>query len=61
MQVGTIIISHYLEAVKKCDKVLFIKNKTIMVGKHEELMRNDDLYRNVIEISDNKILEDEEF
>lgn len=61
MQVGTIIISHDLEAVKKCDKVLFIKNKTIMVGKHEELMRNDDLYRNVIEISDNKILEDEEF
>ena len=58
MQVGTIIISHDLEAVKKCDKVLFIKNKTIMVGKHEELMRNDDLYRNVIEISDNKILED---
>lgn len=61
MQVGTIIISHDLGAVKKCDKVLFIKNKTIMVGKHEELMRNDDLYRNVIEISDNKILEDEEF
>lgn len=61
MQVGTIIISHDLEAVKKCDKVLFIKNKTIMVGKHEELMRSDDLYRNVIEISDNKILEDEEF
>lgn len=61
MQVGTIIISHDLEVVKKCDKVLFIKNKTIMVGKHEELMRNDDLYRNVIEISDNKILEDEEF
>lgn len=61
MQVGTIIISHDLEAVKKCDKVLFIKDKTIMVGKHEELMRSDDLYRNVIEISDNKILEDEEF
>ncbi len=61
MQVGTIIISHDLEVVKKCDKVLFIKDKTIMVGKHEELMRNDDLYRNVIEISDNKILEDEEF
>lgn len=61
MQVGTIIISHDLEVVKKCDKVLFIKDKTIMVGKHEELMRSDDLYRNVIEISDNKILEDEEF
>ena len=61
MQVGTSIISHDLEVVKKCDKVLFIKDKTIMVGKHEELMRSDDLYRNVIEISDNKILEDEEF
>lgn len=61
MKIGTIIISHDSEVVRKCDKVLFINNRTIKIGKHDELMRDDELYRNIIEISGNKILEDEEF
>lgn len=60
MKKGTIIISHDSEVVKKCDKVLFINNKTIEVGIHEELMKNNMLYKDIIEISKNKILEDEE-
>lgn len=60
MKKGTIIISHDSEVVKKCDKVLFINNKTIEVGIHQELMKNNMLYKDIIEISKNKILEDEE-
>lgn len=59
MDIGTIIISHDSEVVKKCDKVLFINNKTIEVGIHEELMNDNKLYREIIEISKNKILEEE--
>lgn len=60
MNIGTIIISHDSEVVKRCDKVLFINNKTIEVGKHEDFMRNNKLYKDMIEVSNNKILEDEE-
>lgn len=60
MKKGTIIISHDSEVVRKCDKVLFINNKTIEEGSHEELMENNMLYKDIIEISNNKILEDEE-
>ena len=49
MNIGTIIISHDSEVVKRCDKVLFINDKTLEVGKHDDLMKNN-----------NKILEDEE-
>ena len=61
MKIGAIIISHDVEIVKKCDKVLFINNKTIEVGKHEDLMNPNKLYKEIIEISKNKIMEDEEF
>lgn len=61
MKLGTIIISHDSEVVKRCDKVLFINNNTIEVGKHEELMNLNKLYKEIIEISKNKIIEDEEF
>lgn len=61
MKIGAIIISHDQEVVKKCDKVLFINDKTIEVGKHGELMNSNKLYKEIIEISENKILEDEEF
>lgn len=61
MQRGTIIISHDIEIVKRCDKVLFINDKTIRVGIHEDLMIENELYKEIIEISQNKILEDEEF
>lgn len=60
MKIGTIIISHDSEVVKKCDKVLFINDKTIEVGVHEELIKNNKLYKDIIEVSNNKILEDEE-
>lgn len=60
MKKGTIIISHDSEIVKRCNKVLFINNKTIEVSNHQELMNNNMLYREIIEISSNKILEDEE-
>lgn len=60
MQIGTIIISHDIEVVKRCDKVLFINNKTIEVGKHEELMDTNKFYKDIIEVSKNKILEYEE-
>ena len=60
MKIGTIIISHDSEVVKRCDKVLFINDKTIEVGKHEDLMNLNKLYKEIIEISKNKIIEDEE-
>ena len=61
LKIGAIIISHDVEIVKKCDKVLFINNKTIEVGKHEELMNSNKVYKEIIEVSQNKILEDEEY
>ena len=61
MKIGAIIISHDVEIVKKCDKVLFINDKTIEVGKHEDLMNSNKFYKEIIEISKNKIIEDEEF
>lgn len=57
---GTIIISHDTEVMKKCDKVLFIDENTIKVGTHSELMEENKNYKNIIENSQNKILEEEE-
>lgn len=61
MKRGCIIITHDTEIVKKCSKVLFINNKTIKVDTYENLIREDEMYKQIIEISKNKILEDEEF
>ncbi len=60
MQKGTIIISHDIEVVQKCDKVLFINNKSVKVSTHEYLLENDEQYRQIIEINQNKIFEDED-
>lgn len=57
---GTIIISHDTEIMKKCDKVLFIDENTIKVGTHNKLMEKSNNYKNIIENSQNKILEEEE-
>ena len=57
---GTIIISHDTEIIKKCDKVLFIDENTIKEGTHNELMEKSNNYKNIIENSQNKILEEEE-
>ena len=61
MKRGTIIISHDIEIVKKCDKILFINNKTIEIGTHESFMKENKTYKEIIEVSQNKILEEEEF
>ena len=60
MNIGTIIISHDIEVIEKCDKILFINNKTVEVGNHSEFMKNNKFYREMIEVSNNKILEEEE-
>lgn len=60
IQKGTIIISHDIEVVQKCDKVLFINNKSVKVSTHEDLLENDEQYRQIIEINQNKIFEDED-
>ncbi len=60
INIGTIIISHDIEVVKKCSKILFINEKTIKVGTHNEFMENNDFYKEIIEVSNNKILEDED-
>jgi ATP-binding cassette subfamily B protein len=60
MNIGTIIISHDIDVVEKCDKVLFINEKKIQVGTHNEFMKSNDFYREIIEVSNNKILEDED-
>jgi len=57
---GSIILSHDVEVVKKCDKVLFINNKTVIVGKHEELMERQSTYKDIIEMTQNKIFAEEE-
>lgn len=61
MKRGTIIISHDIEIVKKCDKVLYINDKTIETGTHEELIKENKSYKEIIEVNENKILEEEEF
>lgn len=61
MKRGCIIITHDTEIVKRCNKVLFINNKTVKVDTYENLIKEDEMYRQIIEISKNKILEDEEF
>lgn len=60
MKKGTIIISHDVEVMKKCDKVLFINGNTIKVGTYKELIKENENYKNIIENSQNKILEEEE-
>lgn len=60
MQRGAILISHDIEIVKKCDKVLFIHDKTIEVSTHKKLIEKNERYQEIIENSQNKILEDEE-
>lgn len=60
MQRGAIFISHDSEIAKRCDKVLLIHQKTIKVGNHDEFINTNKLYKEMIEIGQNKILEDEE-
>lgn len=61
MKRGTIIISYDAEVAKVCDKILLIQDKTVKVGSHEKLIQENQEYKVIIELSQNKILKDEEF
>lgn len=60
IQKGMIIISYDIDVVKACDKVIFINNNKVKVGQHEDLLKSDKKYKQIIEIKQNTILEDEE-
>lgn len=60
MQKGIIIISHDISVVKACDKVVFIHDKKLQMNTHEYFMQNEREYRQIIEMRQNKILENEE-
>ncbi|MCI8759671.1 MAG: ABC transporter ATP-binding protein [Clostridia bacterium] len=61
MKKGTIMISHDVEIVKRCDKVLWIHDQTIEVSTHDRLIKENMEYQQIIENNKNKILEDEEY
>lgn len=60
IQRGVLIISHDIEVAKACQKVLFIKDRHIQVGNHETFLRENQEYKQMIELKQNTILEDEE-
>lgn len=45
----TVVIAHRLNTIKKADKILVLdKGRIVQSGKHEELMREDGVYRKMI-------------
>lgn len=60
MNKGMIIISHDVNVVKACHRVMFINNKKVEVNLHEYFMANNNEYKQIIEMKQNNILEDEE-
>jgi len=57
---GMIIISHDIHVVKACERVIFINNKKLEINTHEYFMKNSHEYRQIIEMRQNNILEEEE-
>lgn len=57
---GTILISHDINVVKACDRVMFIHDKKVKMGTHDYFMENQAEYKKIIEMKQNNILEDEE-
>lgn len=60
MNKGIIIISHDVHVVKACQRVIFIHHKKLEMNTHEYLMENNEEYKQIIEMRQNNILEDEE-
>ena len=60
MNKGMLIISHDIQVVKACQRVLFIHEKRLEMNTHEYFMENSEEYKQMIEMRQNKILEDEE-
>ena len=60
MNKGMLIISHDIHVVKACQRVLFMHDKKVEMNTHEYFMQNSTEYKQMIEMRQNKILEDEE-
>ena len=47
----SIVIAHRLSTIKHADEIVVIKNgKIIEKGKHEQLLKNDGVYKNLHEL-----------
>lgn len=57
---GVMIISHDRSVVETCDRVLFIYDKKVLVNTHSYFMENHPVYRQMFEVKQNCILEEEE-
>ncbi len=60
MYKGMILISHDISVVKACNKVIFIHDKKLQMNTHDYFMENNSNYRQIIEMRQNNILEEEE-
>ena len=56
---GMIMISHDMNVVKACHKVVFIHQQKVEVNTHENFMKHNEAYRQIVEIRRNNILEEE--
>ncbi|WP_027623563.1 ABC transporter ATP-binding protein [Clostridium lundense] len=57
--VTTFIISHRISTIKDADKIIVLdKGKIVQMGKHEELIKDDGLYKRIWEIQKNTDKED---
>ncbi len=56
---GMIIISHDMNVVKACHKVVFIHQQKVEVNTHENFMEHNEAYRQIVEMRRNNILEEE--
>lgn len=57
---GMLIISHDIAVVESCDKVMFIRDKKIIIDTHENLLEKEEQYKQIIQMKQNTILEYEE-
>lgn len=59
MNKGVMIISHDIHVVKACSQVIFIHEKQVTMNTHEYFMENSEPYRQMLEMKQNTILEEE--